>query len=706
MSGLTTLLDIGKGALFASQASIEVTGNNIANVNTPGYARQAVRLEEAHSIDFNPGQLGTGVKTVEVFRYFNDFVEEQFVDKNAQQFRWDATYQNLRAVDSLFNESQVAGMNEALSQFWGDWQSMANNPALIAAREALSGNTQNLLSTLHTVRQDLRSQQDQINEFIAQEVDEVNGILDDIADLNLQIQSHDVPGQNNANELKDKRALLVRELSEKIGIDYVDNGGGEFTVWTKAGQTLVDGTVTFSLGFENAQSMKALTATSNFDGDIYFSGSDDFEYTFEVIGSGQVSNAGSAAMMRVSLDGGKTWLTDDDGNETHVAARPEDGKTTVGDLTIWFGSATDSGGTPSGDLEVGDKFTVVPKKALYWYRTTSSKENITTQVFANGADNEQRLTGGALAGYFQFRDQHVGRYLDKLDGFSKSLIWEVNRLQSQGMGLQKFDSVTGTYTVDSTSAALGSNGSGLDFFDKLQDGNMTLFFYDKASGELASGASFGSLNFGGNANFDASVHSMDDVVDAINNTWGTFVTADIVNNRVRIDANDGYEFGFGTDTAGLAAALGVNTFFEGKDAASMEMTTLVRSDLDFIASGHANGTGEINSGDNTTALSIAQLKDKVVTINVNSERPVNQTLGAYYSGLVAGIGADTSSAKFNLEFNKTLADDLNTRQQETAGVNLDEEMANLLKFQHSYTAASKLVTTADKMMQVLLSIKN
>lgn len=706
MAGLTTLLDIGRGALFASQASIEVTGNNIANVNTPGYSRQAVRLEEAHSIDYRPGQLGTGVKAVEVFRYFNDFVEEQYVEKNSQQYRWDAAYQNLRAVDSLFNESQVNGLNDALSQFWADWQELADNPSLIAAREALVGNSQNFLSTLHTVQQDLRNQQDQVDDFIGQEVDEVNDILEQIADLNLQIQSHDVPGQNNANELKDKRALLVRELSEKIDIEYVDNGAGEFTVWTKGGQTLVDGVVTFSLAFENAQSMKALTSSSNFDGDIYFSGSDDFEYTFEVVTSGQVSNAGSAALMRVSLDGGKTWLTDDDGNEMHVAARPEDGKTTIGDLTIWFGSETDSAGAPSGDLEVGDTFTVVPKKGLYWYRTTSSKENITPQTFANGADNEQRLTGGALAGYFQFRDQHVGRYLDKLDGFSEALIWEVNRLHSQGMGLQKFDNVTGTYTVDSTSAALGSNGSGLAFFDKLQDGNMSLFFYDEASGDLASAASFGPLDFGGGANFDASVHSLEDVVDAMNTTWGTFMTADIVNNRIRMTAASGYEFGFGTDTAGLAAALGVNTFFEGEGAASMEMTTKVRSDLDFLATGHANGTGEVNSGDNTAALSIAQLKDKVINININSENPVQQTIGEYYNGLVAGIGADTATAKFNLEFNQTLADDLNTRQQETAGVNLDEEMANLLKFQHSYTAASKLVTTADSMIQTLLGMKN
>lgn len=705
MPGLSTILDISRGALFASQSNIEVTGNNIANVNTPGYARQAVQLEEGISIDYRPGQLGTGVRAVQVVRYFNGFVEEQYVDKLSQQTRWDATYQNLRAVDSLFNESNVDGLNAALSQYWADWQELANNPALIGAREALVGNTQNLLNSIHTVENDMRRMQQQVDDFIGQEVETANDLLQQIADINLQIQAHDVPGQSNANQLKDRRATLVRELTGLIDVDYIDNGGGEFQVMTKGGHTLVDGTVVFRLSFENAQAQKALTSGSTFDGDIYFSGNDDFEYTFEVVSSGEASNAGSAAMMRVSLDGGNTWLTDDDGSELRVPARPESGKVTVGDLEVWFGSTSSSSGAPQNDLEVGDKFVITPKKGLYWYQTTSSKMNITPQIYANGGDNESRLVGGSISGYFQFRDQHVGRYKDKLDGFAKALIWETNRIHSQGAGLQKFDNVTGTYSVDSATAALGSNSSGLAFSDRLQDGNMVMYFYDEASGELASAASFGPLDFGGGAGFDASVHSLTDVRNAINNSWGTFVSADIVGNKLRITANSGYEMQFGTDSTGLSAALGINTFFEGDNAASIEMTTKVRSDLDFISNGHVNGAGEANSGDNTTALDIAQLKDKVVTININSENPVNQTIGEYYNGLVSGVGADTSTAKFNFEYNEALALDLDARQQETSGVNLDEEMGNLIKFQHAYTAAAKLVNTADRMMQTLLGMK-
>ncbi len=142
--------------------------------------------------------------------------------------------------------------------------------------------------------------------------------------------------------------------------------------------------------------------------------------------------------------------------------------------------------------------------------------------------------------------------MDKLDGFAKSFVWEVNRLHSQGAGAQNHVNMVGTYAVDSTLAPLGSNSSGLVWADRLQQGNMQMFFYDSSTGELASGASFGPLDFGGGAMFDPSVHSLEDVADAVNNTWGTYVTADIVNNRLRLTAENGYEYAFGTDTAGLA----------------------------------------------------------------------------------------------------------------------------------------------------------
>ncbi len=84
----------------------------------------------------------------------------------------------------------------------------------------------------------------------------------------------------------------------------------------------------------------------------------------------------------------------------------------------------------------------------------------------------------------------------------------------------------------------------------------------------------------------------------------------------------------------------------------------------------------------------------------------SQTLLEYYNSLVGNVGTDTAAAQYNYQFNKALADELDNRQQQAMGVNLDEEMANLIKYQHAFTAAAKLVTTADQMMQTLLSLKS
>ncbi|NJB66979.1 flagellar hook-associated protein 1 FlgK [Desulfobaculum xiamenense] len=706
MPGVNSILDIGKLALFASQSAIEVTGNNISNVNTPGYSRQRVNLEESISIDYAPGQLGTGVKATEVFRYFDEFVEEQFTVKVADRNRWDALWQNLRSVDGLFNESSSRGISSAMDQFWNDWQDLTSPGVSTAKREALLGNTRTLLNAIHSTQADMARMQSQMNGFIEQEVEEVNGLLHDIAEINRQINSHDIPGQNNANALLDRRTVLVRELAQRMDIDTIDNGSGNFTVLTKAGQTLVDGQETFEIKFEGPSSTKDLTAGSNFAGDVYFDGSDDFEYTVEVVQDGSVtSNAGGgAALFRVSLDGGRTWMTDEDGNEKHFSARPEGEKVSIGDLKIWFGSETDSGGVATGTLRQGDTFTIVPKEGLYWYETTSSRVNITPQIYSNGADDTRRLTGGSLTGYFHFRDYNVGRYQDRLDAFAKSLAWEVNRLHSQGTGEQKYSDLTGTYAVDSTSAPLGSNSSGLAFADKLQAGNLQIYVYDAASGQMVSN---GSLDFGGGANFDPEVHSLDDVVNAINTKFAGTLTAEVASGRLRIKSNDpNNEFAFGTDTSGLLAGLGVNTFFQGSDASSLELNANVVQDPDFIATSHVNGAGETNHGDNTTAKAIAELKDRKVTLSTAREGATSQTLSGYFNNIVGTVGADTAAAEYNYKFHNTLAQNLEDRQEEVSGVNLDEEMGNLIKFQHSYTAAAKLISTADKMLQTVMSLKN
>jgi flagellar hook-associated protein 1 FlgK len=477
------------------------------------------------------------------------------------------------------------------------------------------------------------------------------------------------------------------------------------TITTKAGHTLVDGVSSFRLAFESATSIPNLQSSSTYNGLPVFSGESSREYTVKILNNVYVPPVSPAEeedwlKFSVSVDGGKTWMT----NEAGVSEFTYTGEAFL--LPDGRGSLTFPDGDVGKDtLQAGDRFTVLPNKSLFWYETSSSKINITPQIMPNGEDNERRLTGGTLAGYFQFRDSSVGGYLEKLDAFAKSLAWEVNRIHSQGAGLERFEQVVGTYGVTNSGLSL-QTGAGLAFGDKLEDGNLMIGVYDKNTGAMVQ---FSALDFSaddGVQNFVAKNHSLESVVEAINRAFPGKLTASVLDNHLQIEAGDDYDFAFGSDSTGLLAALGINTFFDGSDARTLSLNNDVRSNASRINTGHVNGAGEMNEGDNTTAAAIAALQAKAVSTRTVTDGISRQTLGEYYSTLVAKAGSDTKTAKFNFEYQQALANDLKARQESVSGVNLDEEMTNLIKFQHAYTAAAKLITTAESMLQVLLGLKN
>ncbi|SFL32430.1 flagellar hook-associated protein 1 FlgK [Desulfomicrobium norvegicum] len=703
MPGIASLFNIGKQSLFANQSAIEVVGNNISNANTEGYSRQAVRFEDGYYISYTPGQLGTGVNAAEVIRYFDEFTEIMYNDKSSEQQRWQKLYENLQNVEMIFNESNAQGVNSALSAFWADWQTLATSPDNQSVRSALLGHASNLEQAIGVVYGDLQRLQSQTDDTIHAEVGEINTLLESIAALNKQITVTEETGKNNANGLRDERAALVRKLAEKIDIRYIDNGLGNVTITTQAGHTLVDGVSAFRLAFDSPTSIANLKSTSTYKGLPTFDGESSSEYTIEIRNDPPVDvplGSNETLDFRISVDGGKTWMTNEAGGDvfkyTGEAFLLPDGK---GTLTFPVGADV------NGTLQKDDRFQILPKKSLFWYETTSSRINITPQIMPNGEDNERRLTGGTLAGYFQFRDASVGGYIEKLDAFSKSLAWEVNRIHSQGTGLERFEQVAGTYGVTSSELSL-QTGAGSAFGDKLEDGNLMIGVYDKNTGAQVQ---FSALDFSADAgvqNFVAKDHSLESVVGAINRVFPGKLTASVLDNHLQIEAADGYDFAFGSDSTGLLAALGINTFFDGSDAQTLSLNNDVRSNISRINTGHVNGAGEMNEGDNTTAAALAALQNKAVTTRTVSEGKTIQTLGEYYSTLVAKAGSDTQSSKFNYEYQQALANDLRSRQESVSGVNLDEEMTNLIKFQHAYTAAAKLITTAESMLQVLLGLKN
>ncbi|MFO8030933.1 MAG: flagellar hook-associated protein FlgK [Desulfohalobiaceae bacterium] len=688
MTGIGSILDIGRWALSSSQTALETTGNNVSNVDTPGYSRRSVRLEEGPSIDKVPGQIGTGVRAKEVIRHFDDFVEKQYLSKLTDQERWSALEENLKSVETLFNNAEGSGLNQALAEFWENWQELADRPDDGGVRSALLGKAQTLLNTIQITETDMDRLQGQMDDFIQQDVKEANDLLQEIAEINRQIKEKGIPGKNNPNQLLDKRNSLLRDLSKIMDVEVHEKGQWDMMVNTRAGQTLVDGGEHYSLAFESAQASASLSPESVFDGEIKFSGSSSKEYLLEVH---EEASGGDPAKLKISLDGGKTWLKDEEGDLQTIAAGDEDNPQSLPqarDLQVWFDGGTD-------DLKKNDQFQVMPKSGLYWYETTSSKENITPRKQDSGEDDPRRISGGSLAGQFGFRDDYIGRYQEKLDEFSRVLAWEVNRLHSQGAGLQKFTEVLGTEKVQSTDQPLGEAGAGLDMRDKLSSGSMELYVYNRDTGDLAEDPQV--------LNFDPGEDSLDDVqsdMDDLSN-----ISASIHNGQLQISADDGHELAFGSDSSGLLAGLGINTFFQGANARDLALNGRVANKQDFINAARVNGAGEVNPGDNHTALDIAELQSQKVSFETLQEGETSQTLQEYFNSLSADVGSDTSQAEYNQGYFQTLAEDLKSRQDAKSGVNLDEEMANLIKHQQAYTAAAKLITTSEQMMQTLMQMK-
>jgi flagellar hook-associated protein 1 FlgK len=190
------------------------------------------------------------------------------------------------------------------------------------------------------------------------------------------------------------------------------------------------------------------------------------------------------------------------------------------------------------------------------------------------------------------------------------------------------------------------------------------------------------------------------------------VTADGSGTSMELTANNNTAFGFSDDASNVLAALGVNTFFEGFGAGTMGMNDTL-TDNEYIAAGRIDSSGNYPSGDNTNALAMADLQFTstqieqwtVDRVSGNTVVNVTSTIEDYYHSLVAAIGLTSSSVSRGMVFQEDMVMKLQEMRDAISAVSLDEEMTNLIKYQHAYASAAKLITAADEMLQTLLDMK-
>jgi flagellar hook-associated protein 1 FlgK len=246
MPDIYGILNTATRSLLTQQKAIDVTGQNIANVNTPGYSRQRVVMEPSTPINFEPGQMGTGVKAAEIQRIYDGFIGGQINGENSKLGQWEATESGLARIELIFNESSGVGLEQAMGEFWAAWQDLVNNPSGYPERTALLSRSQTLARTFNTMSDNLQQIQLDYDRSIEGTLDEINGLSRQIVDLNDKISQVEIAGQNS-NDYRDQREQLLKELSKLIDINTYENDQGQVTVLTGDGRPLVQSPYAYEL---------------------------------------------------------------------------------------------------------------------------------------------------------------------------------------------------------------------------------------------------------------------------------------------------------------------------------------------------------------------------------------------------------------------------------------------------------------------------
>lgn len=239
MAGLSQALSIAKEALLTHQLSVQVASHNVANVDTPGYTRQSLTLEPNQSSPLAVGEVGGGVRGEEIIRKYDRFMAERIVKQGSIQGGLEAQQESLRIVETIFNEAPGLALNDLLSKFWQNMQELADNPEIVATRQGTFQAAQSVIDHLHSMNSEIIRAQFDIGINLDTGISDINSLTEQIAEINVEITAAERPNVQ-ANDLRDRRDKLVKELSELIDIRYFETNNGTYTVLMADGHALVE----------------------------------------------------------------------------------------------------------------------------------------------------------------------------------------------------------------------------------------------------------------------------------------------------------------------------------------------------------------------------------------------------------------------------------------------------------------------------------
>lgn len=641
---------IGVSALNAAQAGLATTSNNIANANTPGYSVEQIVQTQMLPQNTGSGFIGQGVSVSTVQRQFSQFLNGQVLSAQTQSSNLSTQLGLAQQVSNLLGDPN-GGLTPNLQNFFTSVNAVANAPQSVPARQAMIGSAQTLVGNFQSLSQNLNQTRDSLNGQISNSVTSINSYATQIAALNTQIVQAQANNPNQPpNALLDQRDQLVNQLSQQISVSTIKQGDGSMNVYIGSGQSLVLGNKTMPL-----QTIASSTDPT----------------ALQVA----YSNNGSAIpIQQSSLQGGNLGAYLSFRQTVLDPAINSLGLIAVG-FANTFNQQQQQGTDLNGALGTSMFSTAAPQ-------VTASSANVGNGTLTATINSVSALTGHDYSVRFDGTNYNV------VDTTTNSLVQSIAATDPQlatgkvvpgtGITLQLTAGSVASATGDSflvRPTVNGASGISLNITDPTKIA---------ASSPVASNAP--SANLGTGTIAPATV------------TGGLPLNANLLDN-VTINFIDATHYTVTDNTT--ATSLAGSTVYNPTAGATISYngwTTQISGTPSagdkFTVTQNTNATA-----DGSNMLQLAALQTANTLINGTTSYQ-----GAY-AQLIAQVGTQTSQLTVTSKAQTSMLSQATQAQQALSGVNLDEEAANLMRYQQAYQAAAKAMQIANTMFDTLLNLK-
>lgn len=740
MSGTLTLaLRTAQSGLLVNQQALNSVANNISNVNTPSYSRKIVNIEQ-RVVAGN----GAGVQLSEITRAVDEGLMKSLRLQNS-------TYQSLKSQGSYYGRLQdllgTPADNTSLGHVLGDLaasiETLAVTPNQVLEQSDMVRQAQEIALKFQDMSQTLQDLRVQTDGEIASNIDTINTLTTKIADLNDKIIRNKTVS-TDVSDLRDQRDQALDQLSALIDVRYFQRSDGDIVVFTSGGRTLVDN-VAFTLSHAPASSMTPTTAeASGGIGGIYIGEKTSGNNITGEIAGGELK--GLISMRDQVLPDLQSQMDElasrlkDMFNQVHNRGVPFPGlQSMTGSRT--FLDTSDAANTQSQTIQLGGTddvaITLFDADGNQTVTTTLNTIMTTATFSSRGSLNDWTIPDMASTLQTWLQSNGASTAAVGLDS-SNHLSIELNSSDLHLAFRDQTASAPGSAATDAEirfnadGDTLGttdetvygfSNFFGLnDFFtDGLQrnlhesnvmspgfTGSGTLMFFDGTADlplDVASPGAGVSVTIPAGSSLAA--------IAAAINEQAPNITASVIPDgagyRLRIGHDDGQNFEVVQTAGTLLDTLGMHVGNTGAST-SLDVRIDIVNSPSLVSSGTMQWDSELgvageyltSLGDGTTIDSLATLFNTVVSFDSAGGLGNIQTTFSQYGAAVVGNNAslaDTNKNRTTIE--ATLKDSLQYKSDSFRGVNLDEEMSNLIVFEQAYSASARVISVIQSMFDAL-----